>query len=95
MSTFISLFVFSATLLIVQGQQRMQNGMQGPMRPIQCFACVSGTLSDQSRVMFDRNGQQGQQQQTFDVCDDPFQQGSQLLQPCQTSCVKSVTENQC
>lgn len=70
--------------------QRIQN----PFRPIQCYSCLSGTLSDQSRAMFDRN-QQGGPQQMFDVCDDPFQAGNQLLQPCQTSCVKSVTDNSC
>ncbi|KAI6175261.1 hypothetical protein M3Y97_00669100 [Aphelenchoides bicaudatus] len=89
MLSFAALFVFVASLLGTVSGQRMQN----PMRPIQCYACVSGTLSDQSRGIFNRDSQQ-QQQQSFDVCDDPFQQGNQLLQPCQTSCVKSVTENQ-
>ncbi|KAI6204261.1 hypothetical protein M3Y94_00652200 [Aphelenchoides besseyi] len=71
--------------------QRIQN----PIRPIQCYACISGTLSDQSRAAFQRDGNVAATGPSYDICDDPFQPSNQqLLQPCSTSCVKSVTENQ-
>ncbi|KAI6229137.1 hypothetical protein M3Y99_01154400 [Aphelenchoides fujianensis] len=82
-------FLLAVLVFAAADAQRIQN----PIRPIQCYACISGTLSDQSRAAFQRDG--NQVGRSFDICDDPFQPSNQqLLQPCQTSCVKSVNENQ-
>uniref|UniRef100_A0A1I7RHR6 Protein quiver n=1 Tax=Bursaphelenchus xylophilus TaxID=6326 RepID=A0A1I7RHR6_BURXY len=81
----------AALVTVAVDAQRLPQ-QQSQMRPIQCYSCLSGTLSDQSRAMFEQNGHGSNV--PVDVCDDPFRTVGQQMQPCMTSCVKSVSENQ-